>query len=383
MGPHFSTEEMEGRLARTRAAIKARGLDALLCFAPETQYWLTGYDTFGYCFFQCLVVGVDGTLALLTRAPDMRQAQNTSLITDINVWPDEDGRNPAVDLRALLAHRGFEGKVLGAEFDTHGLTHHSGKLLETIMDGFATLSDASDIVPPLRLRKSPAETEYIRKAADLTDAALDAALDVAGPGAFEGDILAAMQSTIFRAGGDDPANEFIIGSGPNALLCRYYSGRRNLDANDQLTLEWSGAWHHYHAAAMRTVIIGEATDRHRALFDASAEALLACEEKLRPGNTMGDVFATHAAIYDKHGLKEHRMNACGYAMGARYAPSWMDWPMFYRDNPVVLEAGMAFFLHMICFDSHTNTAMALGRTSLVTESDAEILNRHPLEIMTK
>ncbi|MEL6317976.1 MAG: aminopeptidase P family N-terminal domain-containing protein, partial [Pseudomonadota bacterium] len=51
---HFSRAEFADRLARTRAAMADRGLDALLCFAQESLYWLTGHDTFGFCFFQCL-----------------------------------------------------------------------------------------------------------------------------------------------------------------------------------------------------------------------------------------------------------------------------------------------------------------------------------------
>ncbi len=49
-----------------------------------------------------------------------------------------------------------------------------------------------------------------------------------------------------------PANEFIIGSGRDALLCRYKSGRRKLSKRDQLTLEFAGVYRHYHAAFMRT-----------------------------------------------------------------------------------------------------------------------------------
>ena len=71
-----------------------------------------------------------------------------------------------------------------------------------------------------------------------------------------------MQGAVFAGGGDYPANEYIIGSGPDALLCRYKAGRRTLDHSDQLTLEWAGAFHHYHAAMMRTVIVGEPTARH-------------------------------------------------------------------------------------------------------------------------
>ena len=100
----------------------------------------------------------------------------------------------------------------------------------------AELSDASDLVNRQRVVKSPAEIAYVRRAAELADAALEAAAALAGPGAFEGDILAAMQGAVFKGGGDYPGNEYIIGSGPGALLCRYYSGRRELDPQDQLTV---------------------------------------------------------------------------------------------------------------------------------------------------
>ncbi len=71
--------------------MEQQGLDGLLMFQQESMYYLTGYDTFGFCFFQCLYLGADGKLALLTRAPDLRQAQHTSIIEDIRIWTDEAG----------------------------------------------------------------------------------------------------------------------------------------------------------------------------------------------------------------------------------------------------------------------------------------------------
>ncbi len=70
---HFTAAEFDGRMARTRAEMERASLDALLLFAPESQYWLTGYDTFGFCFFQCLVIS-GGDPVLLTRSADLRQA---------------------------------------------------------------------------------------------------------------------------------------------------------------------------------------------------------------------------------------------------------------------------------------------------------------------
>ena len=112
------------------------------------------------------------------------------------------------------------------------------------------------LVSRLRLIKSPSELDYLRKAAELADASWHAAVALAEPGAFEGDILAAMQGAVFKGGGDDPANETIIGSGPGALMCRYYTGRRTLEAQDQLTLEFAGVYRHYHACLMRTIRVG-------------------------------------------------------------------------------------------------------------------------------
>src|SRR6056297_2124535 len=122
---HFPRAEFDDRLARTRAAMEEHGLDVLLVFAPESQYWLTGYDTFGYCFFQCLVIG-DGDPVLLTRSADLRQAQQTSTIDDIRIWRDRAGAEPADDLVALLDDLGLSRGRIGWETRTHGLVHHHG-----------------------------------------------------------------------------------------------------------------------------------------------------------------------------------------------------------------------------------------------------------------
>ena len=90
MALHFELEEFEARRTRVLEEMARRKLDALLFFAPESHYWLTGYDTFGYCFFQCLVVKLDGSMTLLTRSADLRQARHTSTIDNIVVWTDRD-----------------------------------------------------------------------------------------------------------------------------------------------------------------------------------------------------------------------------------------------------------------------------------------------------
>ncbi|NQW00297.1 MAG: aminopeptidase P family protein [Rhodospirillales bacterium] len=379
MALHFTADELLTRRQRTQAALNAGGLDGMLIFRQESMFYLTGYDTFGYVFFQCLYLGQDGRMLLLTRSADRLQAHHTSDIEDIRVWVDGPDAEPAVDLKGVLAEFGLAGKRLGVEWEAYGLTARNGQRLSAALDGFCQLEDVSDLISRLRVIKSPAEIDYVRKAAGLADDAYRAARALTAPGVFEGTILAAMQGAVFEGGGDYPGNEFIIGSGRDALLCRYYTGRRHLSGDDQLTLEWAGVYRHYHAAMMRTFIIGTVNPDQVAMYEAARDALEAVKAAIKPGHTYGEAFAAHVSAFKKSGMENHCLNACGYSLGTTFAPNWMDWPMLYANNPVVFAPGMVVFCHMILFDEQKGLAMTLGETVLVTESGNQRLSQVPLD----
>ena len=382
MSVYFTADELAARRKAAGDELADRGLDGLLVFRQESMYYLTGYDTFGYVFFQCLYMGADGeTLTLLTRTPDVRQAEHTSVIEDIRVWYDAEGVDPAWNLKEVLEEHGCSGKCLGIETDAYGLTGYNLKRVEVALDGFCELVEASDLVTRLRMVKSPAEIEYVREAARLADLGLDRAVEVAAPGVFEGEVLAALQGAIFEGGGDFPANEVIIGSGPRALLFRYAAGMRRMDPVDQLSLEWAGSYRHYHAAMMRTLAVGEASSYQRHLHSVVREALEAMTGALTPGRPVGEVDGAHRRVLDDAGLKKHRFAACGYSLGTTFSPNWMDRPMLFSGNPAPAEPGMVFFLHCIVVDSERGVAMSLGRTCLVTDAGREILSTRPLDLI--
>ena len=122
MGIHFTKKEFSTRKSKVIKIMKEQSIDALLMFRQESMYWLTGYDTFGYVFFQTLVLDQNGNVILLTRAPDLRQAQNTSNISDIRIWIDKDSSKPTNDLKIILDELNLKGKKLGVEYEAYGLT---------------------------------------------------------------------------------------------------------------------------------------------------------------------------------------------------------------------------------------------------------------------
>ena len=381
MAVHFTLEEFSNRKSKVIKELKKQNLDGLLMFRQESMYWLTGYDTFGYVYFQCLVLTTKGDLVLLTRAPDLRQAQNTSIIKDIRIWVDKDNAKPSDELKNILSELGLEKSNLGVEYEAYGLTGRNAIQLNDTLKNFANLYDKSELVSCFRVVKSDSEIVLVRKAAKLADDAMEIAWKYARAGQSEAKILAEMQKIIFEGGGDYPANEFIIGSGKNALLCRYQSEKQILQSTDQLSIEWAGTYKHYHSCLFRTILIGKVNDKQKKMHAACIEALSACEKKLKLGNKAGDVFVAHAEVFDRLDYKKYRMNACGYSLGTTFSPNWMDWPMLYNGNPHTIQPGNVFFMHMILMDSENQLAMNLGETYLVTEKGNERLGKKKLDLV--
>ena len=199
MALHFSKEEFLKRKQDVLKSMKEQNLDALLMFRQESMYWLTGYDTFGYVFFQTLVLDKKGNIVLLTRAPDLRQAQNTSNIQDIRIWVDKDGINPTDDLKIILDELSLKGKKVGVEYEAYGMTGRNALRLNKSLENYCNIEDQSELITKLRVIKSDEELVYVKKAAELADRALDEAWRHTKAGASEAKILAEMQGAVLES----------------------------------------------------------------------------------------------------------------------------------------------------------------------------------------
>ena len=166
MALHFSRTEYATRLGAARRSIRDKGLDALLIFSQESHYYLTGFDTTGYIWFQCgILTPDDSPYTLMIRMPDVQNACITSVIEDIRVWNDDGITNPAMELKKILTEKNLKGGRIGIESATHGLTGANYEKVRTVLDVWCRLEDASMLVRLLRVVKSPEELAYVRRAA--------------------------------------------------------------------------------------------------------------------------------------------------------------------------------------------------------------------------
>jgi Xaa-Pro dipeptidase len=375
----FSREEHLARQQRLRQTLKARGLDAMLVFAQESHFWLTGYDTGGFVFFQCAVVTADDRpIVLLTRRPDLIQARQTSTIEDIRIWWDAEDANPARDLKGILEELGLADGRIAVELNTHGLTGWNLWRLQQTLEGFCTLENDDHMIRRMRLVKSPAEIAYVRKAAELLDRSLEVVIATARPGVMDASLNAAYLKVVLEGGGDMPPNAPLFNSGPRAVYGRGVSLPRVLEPIDQVLVEYPVAYRRYNVKTEWTILLGKATDQQRHMYDAARDTLQRMTEIARPGTTLGEIFDVHADGLDRAGFRAHRYGATGYSVGCTFAPTSMDVPpMIYSGNPTVCEPGMTLFYHVMIGDSDTGYAMGVGHTLLVTGAAPEVLTGLP------
>jgi len=373
----FERQEFAQRIARTRRELKSRDLAALLVFAQESHYYLTGFDTSGYVFYQVGIVTADeGPLVLLTRRPDLAQARDTSLYDDIRLWFDAEGADPAGELRSILSELGLAGSRIGIELATYGLTGFNHARTQAALNDFCSLDDASDIVRTQRLTKSPAELEYVRRAARLADDAIKAMVASASPGVFDSVVTAAGVSAMLMGGGDMPAGGPLVNSGRRAVYGRGIGGPRRLDAQDQMMLELGASYCRYNVCIEHTVAIGTPRPRQDYMFKTARDTLHAMTESVKPGQPIGRIDEIHRTALDKAGFQKARFSACGYSLGATFRPTWMDVPpMIYSGNPLPLQPGMTLFPHVMLGDMDEGVAAGVGWTILVTETGAEVLSQ--------
>jgi Xaa-Pro dipeptidase len=378
---HFPRGEYDRRLSAVVSALDQQGLHGVVLFRQESMYYLSGYDTSGYTMFQAMYLGVDGRMALLTRSADRIQSRVTSIIPDIRIWTDREEASPAEELRELLRDYGCENQTIGIEYHAYGLTGQRALAVNSALQDFCTLVDASDTVRLVRLVKSNLELDYVRQAGTLCDEMLEVSIEYTQPGNTVKSVYGAMMQVLMTGGGDPSASRWPMGAGESAVFCRYHTGDEIIQDNDQVIFEPAAAYRHYHACMMYNIVTGDLDPRHQAMHESCVDALESCQALLRAGNTVGELYAAHANAFQRGGYTNAALAACGYSVGISYPPTWMDWPMIWAENPQVLEPGMVFFMHMILLDDSTGLSMCLGETAIVTEGACERVNHMPRDVI--
>ena len=184
---------------------------------------------------------------------------------------------------------------------------------------------------------------------------------------------------------DPPAGGPLVNTGPRALFGRGIGGPREINENDQVLIELAGSYCRYHVCIESTVAIGIPDPRQHDMMCVAAEALDQIKDAARSGAALGKLDEIHRKVLDESGFATERFSACGYALGCTFKPTWMDVPpMIYSGNPLILEPGMVFFVHIMIPDTRTGVMVGIGQTFAIRETGTpEVFSELPIELFRR
>jgi Xaa-Pro dipeptidase len=386
----FSASEYADRVARVRGlmAEDRNDLDALVVTSPENIYYLTGLNHQGYFAFTMLLLPREGEPTLFTRRMEAYTiSQQVPDIDYVGYGDDEEAGMAAV---ATLRGRGVSGGRVGVDRSSMFLPAGIWEDLESALSDVQWVDTSrssstverfnTGLVDEVRLVKSEAELEYIRKAAAISDRAVAAGLATAGVGVNEKDVAAAVYEAMILAGGEYPGFVPLIRSSENLLEEHSTWRDRHLEAGEKLFLELSGVSARYHAPLTRMASIATAEPGAEKARDLALAARDAVIEALRPGAETGAVYDAWQHVVDD-GLCHDRLRRhhCGYSVGIGFPPSWVGSSTVLgirRGGKVEIAAGMSFHLLSWITDAEIGDYF-VSDTVIVGEDANELVTKTP------
>lgn len=339
MAPAFTKAEYADRLARVRAEMESRGLDALIIGDPDNINWLTGYDAWSFYTPQMMLVDLHDGPFWIGRMMDAGAAKFTTYLSETQVVPYPEtlvqraDTHPMGHVAAWMAERGFATARIGYESDSYFL---SPRAMATLRAGLpdASFIDADLLVNWQRLVKSPAELEVMRRAARIAEMAMQTAWDGARPGVRQCDLMADVVATQIRGtpdqGGDMPAIHPLILAGEAAMTAHPLWTDAPLESGQTIAFELGGCARRYNVGLARTVHLGTPPDELQRTAAAVEEGMAAVMECLKAGAIAGDVHAAWQRVLDRYGLE--KPSRIGYSIGVGYAPDWGERTLSFRPS---------------------------------------------------
>jgi Xaa-Pro dipeptidase len=371
----FPPEEYRDRLEQVQAEMAKHDLPVLILHGAENICYLSGFYTVGFFAYHALIVPAEGEPILVLRALEEPNAIRQSWL--VNRWCWQDGDEPIQTTQQVIKSLELEGGKIGIEQHSWYLTLKRYRSLRELLP-HATFVDEPLIVDHLRLIKSPREVEYIRAAACVAEAQMQAGIDALQPGVSEREVLEKTMAAGIRAGGE-PRYRGSMVAGQPPRYAHHDWGDGYIELGDVVKYELTGRVKKYIARLMRTSVVGTPARELIRTFGLLTTVYQNGLSQMRPGVAAADIDKTIRGPLIEAGLREPNRNRIGYSIGLVIPPTAGEFICeFTPDADWTLQSGMVF--HMLI---GAKGGIGFSETVLVTDDGAEELTRFERKLFTR
>ena len=388
---HFSRAEFADRIARTRQAMAARGVELIIVSDPSNMAWLTGYDGWSFYVHQCVLLGLDGDPLWFGRGQDTNGARRTCHMPEDNIigYPDHYVQSadchPMDFLSVCLQERGWTKAHIGVEMDNYWFSAAAYASLQRHLPN-AKFSDTTALVNWQRAVKSEHELAYMRTAARIVENMHRRIVDKVEPGMRKCDLVADIYDAALRyddrigAGGDYPAIVPLLPSGADASAPHLTWDDEPMKSGEGTFFEIAGVYRRYHCPLSRSIFLGKPSKTFLDAEKAVLEGMDAGLEAAKAGNLCEDIASAFFAVLKKHGIAKD--NRTGYPIGISYPPDWGERTMSLRiGDKSVLEENMTF--HFMTGLWMEDWGFEITESIVIGKSGPECLANVPRKLFVK
>ncbi|MBW7882062.1 MAG: aminopeptidase P family protein [Caldilineaceae bacterium] len=403
-------------LDRAQALLAQHRLDGLLVLSPENFEYFAGVSGFPVTMWRragpaSALIAANGKAAFVvpeTILDGVQQANPDAYILTYPLWIEQvdvsDVSGEGIEARVARAtntrlherpetydqpllnqllqdaahHLNLTGQRIGIELEFAPAADVAR--LRELFPG-TEFANSSPLIRELRLIKTPAEIDLLRRAVRLTEHGIMAALDGVDESTLAMDIRArfseacSAEARRLRELGFQGART-TVHLGP--LLWAKTDPRRTARRGDIIQFDSGVQLHGYKTDMGRTFTFGPANDTQRRIQDALLAGFQAGLEQLQPGRRFSDVFLAVQRAVRAAGFPSYARGHVGHSIGSDIDGE--EWPWISAREERVLEPGMVLAFEVPYYVNGVGGFQNEDEI-LITENGHESFNFLPLNLV--
>ncbi len=288
-------------------------------------------------------------------------------------WPDEEGYGEAFAAAADCLPELTTARNFGLEAQRMRVFEQMA--LQKVFPS-AVFSDAHAEISAIRLIKTSNEIENLKKAIQISEAALEMTLQQVELGQTEKQIEAILLKELFANGADGLAFEPIVAAGENSAQ-PHASARHNykIKEGDALMFDFGASWNGYNADITRTFFVKQVSEHDRAFYETVLRANERGKQVSRAGTTAHEVDDQVQKVLENSQFAQFRRHKTGHGLGLDVHEA----PQIMRGNRTTLQAGMVFTVEPGLY-REGECGVRIEDDVVVTDNGVECLTSFPREL---
>lgn len=177
------------------------------------------------------------------------------------------------------------------------------------------LKPLSKLVQELRMVKDSTELASIKKAAELTDEGVKAALNTINPGVREFEVAAEIEYAMRKLGSEGVAFDTIVASGARSAFPHGGCTNKKIRKGEFIVLDVGARHNNYRADLTRTFMVGKPSSKQKKIYEVALEAQQKAFETIKAGVKARDVDAAARRVIEKAGFGKYFVHGLGHGVG--------------------------------------------------------------------